>query len=133
MDLEVLTLAGTAAQALVQAMVSDGWTSGRARIARILGGGDPEQVPAVEAELERYGQALRDSAIPASVMAGHWQGRIVELLTRRPEYAGEIAGLLRDLQDGAAGATNVRIGGHNNGNLIIGDHNVARIRRSEGR
>jgi hypothetical protein len=65
-------------------------------------------------------------------MAGHWQGRIAELLTRRPECADEIAALLRELRNGATG-TNVRIGGHNNGNLIIGDHNIARIRRSEGR
>ncbi|MGW0806607.1 hypothetical protein [Nonomuraea sp. NPDC002799] len=129
--MEVLTLAGAAAQALAQAMVSDGWTSARTRIARILSGGDPERVPAEEAELERFGQALRDNELPASVMAGHWQGRITELLTRRPECAGEIAGLLRELQ---CGATNVRIGGYNNGALIIGDHNISRIvHRSEGR
>lgn len=131
MDVELLTLAGAAAEALVQAVVSDGWTGVRARIARIMGGGDPVQVKAEEAELERFGQALRDSAIPAAVMAGHWQGRIVELLTRRPECAGEITALLRELQDGAPGATNVRIGGHNNGNLIIGDHNITRMGRSE--
>jgi hypothetical protein len=133
MDVELLTLAGAAAEALVQAMVSDGWRGMRAKIARIMGGGDPERVPAEEAELERSGQALRDSRIPASVMAGHWQGRFVELLTGRPECAGEIADLLRELQSSATGTTNVQIRGHNNGNLFIADHITARIHGSDGR
>jgi hypothetical protein len=133
MDLELLTLAGATAQALVQAMVSDGWTSARARIARVFGGGDPERVAAEETALERSGQALRDSEIPASVLAGHWQGRIAELLTRRADCTGEIEGLLRELRAAATGTTNVRVDGHNNGNLIIGDHNIARIHRSETR
>ncbi|GAA2214488.1 hypothetical protein GCM10009850_099530 [Nonomuraea monospora] len=131
MDLELLALAGATGHALVQAMVSDGWASARARIARLMSGGDPERVPVEEAALERSGQALRDSQIPAHVLAGHWQGRIVELLTRRPECAGEVEGLLRELRNAATGGTNVHIDGHNNGNLIIGDHNVARIHRGE--
>ncbi|MEW9553217.1 hypothetical protein [Nonomuraea sp. NPDC050783] len=133
MDVEVLALAGAAAEALLQAMVSDGWASARARIARVLGGGDPERVPAEEAELERSGQALRERELPASVLAGHWQGRIAELLARQPERAGEITGLLRDLRESATGPASVRVGGHNNGNLIVGDHNIAGIRRSETR
>ncbi|UBU18304.1 hypothetical protein [Nonomuraea gerenzanensis] len=133
MDAELLTLAGATAEALVQAMVSDGWTSARARIARVLGGGDPGRVPVEEAALERSGLALRRNEVPAFVMTGHWQGRIVELLTRRPEDTEEIAGLLRELRDRATGGTNVRVGGDNNGNLIVGDHNVARVRRSEPR
>ncbi|MFF0771224.1 hypothetical protein ACFYUK_20220 [Nonomuraea wenchangensis] len=128
MDIEVLTLAGVVAEALVQAMVADGWTAARARIARVLSGGDQQRVPAEEAALERSSQALRGDTIPASVLAGHWQGRIVELLTERPEQAGEIAALLRELQGGGTGTAQVRFGGHNNGNVMIGDHNTANVR-----
>ncbi|AQZ61729.1 unnamed protein product [[Actinomadura] parvosata subsp. kistnae] len=133
MDVEVLTLAGAAAEALVQAMVSDGWTSARARIARVLSGGDPARVPAEEAELERSGQALRGNELSPSVTAGHWQGRIADLLTRHPECAGELTALLRELRSRTGGTAHVHVGGHNNGNLIIGDRNTARIHRPEPR
>lgn len=126
MDIAAMALAATAGQALVQAMVTDGWAGVRGKVARLLGHGDQDQEQRELAELDEAAGAVHAEAIPVSAVAGHLQGRIQALLERHPESAADIEALVAGL--GEKGSTNINVGGSVSGQIIAGSNNNAVFR-----
>jgi hypothetical protein len=97
----VIALATTAAGALVQAMVTDGWESVRRKIASLFGRGEPD------AAIERRLDSARDelTAAPPSqretvraALVAQWGTRLGDLLADHPDAAPELVGLVREMQ-----------------------------------
>jgi hypothetical protein len=97
----VVALGATAAAALVQAMVTDGWEGVRHRVARLFGRNQPDPV------IERRLDATRDQLTAATpgdlekvqaVMAAQWETRFTDLLTDHPDAQTELAGLVEELR-----------------------------------
>ncbi|MFI7027791.1 hypothetical protein ACIBK1_03675 [Microbispora rosea] len=126
MDIAAMALAATAGQALVQAMVTDGWAGVRAKVARLLSRGNQDQEQRELDELDEAAGAVRAEAIPASVVAGHLQGRIQALLENYPESVAEIEALVAGLGD--TGSINIHVGGNVSGQIIAGSNNNATFR-----
>jgi hypothetical protein len=97
----VAELAVMAANALVQAMVTDGWEGVRHRVARLFGRGEPD--PATGRRLD----AARDQLLAAQEgelarvqadLAGQWRTRFADLLADHPDAEAEVAGLVEALR-----------------------------------
>jgi hypothetical protein len=97
----LVVLVAAAGNALVQAMVTDGWEGVRAKVARLFGRGSPD--PKVEARLDATRGELT-AADPAdlekvqAVLAGRWQTRFADLLADHPDAEAELAELVRELR-----------------------------------
>jgi len=106
-DMVVAELAVVAANALVQAMVTDGWEGVRRKVARLFGRG--EQDPAIERRLDATRQQLA-AASPAEVaraqgtLAAQWQTRFEDLLADHPDVEADLAALVEELKPLVASA-----------------------------
>lgn len=105
----VAALAGAGGTAVVQAMVSDSWDSTKARVARLLGRGDPADVAAAERHLESSRAELE--AVPEPELANArrtqaavWRARLGDLLEQDPRVEAELRRLVAEVHD-ATGAT----------------------------
>ncbi|WP_171166903.1 hypothetical protein [Streptomyces sp. I05A-00742] len=89
-------LALLAAQALVQAMTTDGWTAIRERVARRLGTADPGQARRTVSVLDRTRAELDENPEGAASAVTLLQGRFEFLLEEYPELAGFLAELTEE-------------------------------------
>ncbi len=106
-EVVVVELAVTAANALVQALVTDGWEEVRHRLARLFGRGEPD--PATERRLDVTRDRLL--AVPEgelagvqTELAGQWRTRFADLLADHPDTVAELADLVEALNPIAATA-----------------------------
>jgi hypothetical protein len=97
----VETLVTLAGNALVQAMVTDGWEGVRHKVARLFGRGKPD--PAIEKRLD----ATRDQLTAAppgqldavqSNLAQQWQTRFIDLLADHPDAQADLEALVDQLR-----------------------------------
>ena len=106
-NMVVAELAVTAANALVQAVVTDGWEGVRRKVARLFGRG--EQDRAIERRLDATRQQLA-AASPAEVaraqgtLAAQWQTRFEDLLADHPDVEADLAALVEELKPLVASA-----------------------------
>src|SRR5215831_9119757 len=97
----IAELAVTAANALIQAVVTDGWEGVRRKVARLFGRGQPD--PAIERRLDKTRDQLA-AAPPAEVeqvqaaQAAQWQTRFADLLAAHPDAEPELAALVEELR-----------------------------------
>ncbi|MGH4027530.1 hypothetical protein ACQB60_01190 [Actinomycetota bacterium Odt1-20B] len=105
MDAELTALATAGATALVQQMVTDGWTRVRDRMARVLArgrDGDADGAAGVAGELDEARDDLvaardaEDEDAQADVLA-EWRSRMRRTLRADPEAARELRALLDEL------------------------------------
>ncbi|MGW0820536.1 hypothetical protein [Streptomyces sp. NPDC002845] len=100
MDTELTALAAAGATALVQQMVTDGWTQVRDRVVALFARGREEE--AVQGELEESradlvaAQDSGDEEAVADVQA-EWRNRLRRTLRADPEAAAELRTLLDEL------------------------------------
>ncbi|MFT2015540.1 hypothetical protein ACMA1D_06765 [Streptomyces sp. 796.1] len=134
MEAELAALAGTGAATLVALMVSDAWTRGRASVARFLsrrrgGAAEPDDVAAVEAELQRSSAALTraretgDERVTADAEQG-LRARLGALLAEDPAAAEELRRLLAEVAPLAADGLTVNAlsGGTHHAPVFQGSH-----------
>jgi hypothetical protein len=111
-EAELLTLAGTAASALVGAVAKDAWGAAKSGFARLLGRGDATRAEAVEQQLERTRGAVEaagaDDKTVRDQQQAVWAARLEDLLIERPEAVADLRALVEQI--GAAGGT--RTAGH---------------------
>lgn len=110
----VIALAATAAAALVQAMVTDGWDGVRHKIASLFGGGEPDaaigrRLDSARDELTAADPGQREAVRAA--LADQWETRLGDLLADRPDVEPELAALVREMQVA--------------GQVVASDHGVA--------
>jgi hypothetical protein len=117
-DAELAELASTAASAVVQALVTDGWQRVKSAVGRLWRRAHPEQAATVEAELAEAhielliaGDNYDDPAGSVSEMlVGEWRERLRLLLATDPSLADELRALVAELAPGAApGASSRRV------------------------
>jgi hypothetical protein len=96
----VVALAALAGNALVQAMVSDGWGGVRHKVAQLFGRSQPE------AQIERRLDATRrqlEASDPADqenvrvTLAGRWETRFADLLADHPDAEAELSALVEEM------------------------------------
>lgn len=125
----VIALAATAAAALVQAMVTDGWESVRHKIASLFGRGEPD------AAIERRLDSARDelTAAPPSqreavraALVAQWGTRLGDLLADHPDAEPELAAIVREMQvPGQVGASDHAVAAGRDVNVTARDGSVA--------
>ncbi len=103
----VVALAATAAAALVQAMVTDGWEGVRHKVARLFGRGQPDV--AIERRLEvTRGQLTAatpgDLETVQAALAAQWETRFADLLADHPNAEAELAALVKEIRPTVAAA-----------------------------
>ncbi len=112
----VIALAATAAAALVQAMVTDGWEGVRHKVARLFGRGQPDVA------IERRLDVTRDRLTAATpddldtVQAGlatQWETRFADLLADHPDAEAELAALVKEIRPTVAAADHAVAAGGN--------------------
>lgn len=97
----VIALVATAAAALVQAIVTDGWEGVRHKVARLFGRGHPD--PAIERRLDATRDQLATAApghlaeLQAS-LAAQWETRFTDLLADHPDALPDLAALVEELR-----------------------------------
>jgi hypothetical protein len=121
---EVLAALATAAGSrLVTAMVEDGWQEAKARVARLLGRGDPDEESRQETRLERaraevVGASGQEVDQVRERQSAAWRTRFEDLLEDAPETAPQLRELVEFLERtgtaAAAGAVqvNAQASGH---------------------
>jgi hypothetical protein len=137
----VVALAATAAAALVQAMVTDGWEGVRHKIARLFGRGQPDVA------IERRLDGTRDQLSAATqgeaervraALAAQWEIRFADLLADHPDVEAELAALVMEIRPAVTAAdhsvaaggnvTAAAQGGGVAANVIHGDVHAGPIR-----
>jgi hypothetical protein len=103
----VVALAATAAAALVQAIVTDGWEGVRHKVARLFGRGQPDL--AIERRLDATQDQLTTAApgdleTVQAALAAQWETRFADLLADHPDAAEELAALLKDIKPAVTAA-----------------------------
>lgn len=96
-------LAATGGNALVSAMVTDGWEGVRSRFARLLGRGDPKATDEAAARLEdsravlagRSGTDLERAQTEQEIA---WRTRLADLLESHPEAEDELRSVVAEAQ-----------------------------------
>lgn len=96
---ELAALAAAGGSTLVTAMATDAWAVIRNGFARLLGGGEPDRIAALERALEEARvelEGLSETARPqaAADQAAAWREALAELLTDQPQAAAALAELL---------------------------------------
>jgi hypothetical protein len=96
-------LAASGGNALVSAMVTDGWAGVKERFARLLGHGDPKATgdAAVRLEDSRAVLAGRSGADLERAEAEQeiaWRTRLADLLESHPEAEGELRAVVTEVQ-----------------------------------
>jgi hypothetical protein len=103
----VALAAATAASALVQAMVTDGWEGVRHKVARLFGRGRPDM--AIERRLDVTREQLT-AATPGELetmqaaLAAQWETRFADLLADHPDAEAELAALVKDIRPAVTAA-----------------------------
>ena len=97
----IVALAATAAAALVQAMVTDGWEGVRHKVARLFGRGQPDV--AIEHRLDVTRDRLTaatpdDLDTVQAALATQWETRFADLLADHPDAEAELAALVKDIR-----------------------------------
>jgi hypothetical protein len=99
--MDVTALGALAGNALVQAMVSDGWEGVRHRVAQLFGRGHPDS------QIARRLDTSREQLMAASpgeldriqgVLAGQWETRFADLVADYPDAAADLADFVAELQ-----------------------------------
>lgn len=105
MDPEITALATTAGTTVVTLMATDAWERTRDAVTSLWRRVHPERTEVVSGELE----ATREELVAAEPdgdpdtrleLQAEWQGRIRRLLVARPDAAGELRALLREIDPG---------------------------------
>jgi hypothetical protein len=103
LDEALSALAAAGGTGLVTAMVTDGWESVRARVAKLFGRGNEKQAEVIAGRLEESRSRLEglsadelDRARAAQEAA--WRTRLADLLEEHPEAAPELRELVADVQ-----------------------------------
>jgi len=96
-------LAAAGGNALVSAMVTDGWEGVRARFARLLGRGDPKATDEAAARLEDSravlaGQSGADLERAQAELEIAWRTRLADLLESHPEVEDELRAVVAEAQ-----------------------------------
>ncbi len=109
-------LAAAGGNALVSAMVTDGWAGVRERFARLLGRGDPKATDDADARLEdsRAVLAGRSGADLERAQAEQeigWRTRLADLLESHPEAEDELRAVVTEVQAQVIGSA-VRVDQH---------------------
>jgi hypothetical protein len=124
----IAELAAMAANALVQAMVTDGWEGLRRKLARLFGRGEPD--PAIEHRLEETREQL--AGAPGAeleqvqaLLAGQWQTRFADLLADHPDAEPELAALVEELRPVIAAPTGHSVAAAGNVNIKADHGSVA--------
>jgi hypothetical protein len=94
----VIALAASAATALVQAMVTDGWEGLRHKVARLFGRGKPDRVIVQALDSTRDQLAGNDSPELQRLLTTQWETRFADLLAYHPAAEPELAALVREMQ-----------------------------------
>jgi hypothetical protein len=140
-DAELTALAAAGATALVQQMVTDGWTQVRDRVVALFSRGRDEE--AVQGELEESRAdlvAARDAGDEEAVAdaKAEWRNRLRRALRADPEAAAELRALLDELTPSAddqpkGTVYNAITGGVQHGMVIqahsVGDLTIGDTRR----
>ncbi len=104
----IAALAVMAGNAVVQAMVTDGWEGVRRKIAAVFGRGEPD--PRVEQRLDAA-RAELTAAGPAELeqvragLAAQWQARFADLLADYPDVEAELDALVAEITVGVRGTS----------------------------
>jgi hypothetical protein len=105
--MDAAALAALAGNVLVTAAVTDAWEGFRHKVARLFGRGQPD--PAIGRRLDETARQLA-AADPAGVqslretLARQWEVRFTDLLADHPDAAGELAGIVSEVQASTATA-----------------------------
>jgi hypothetical protein len=118
-------LAATAGNALVQALVTDGWEGVRRRVAQLFGRGKPD--PQIERRLDATRLQLTEAppgelAGAKQAQAAQWRVRFADLLADHPDAEAELRTLVEQLaaaQPGGGNVTNT-ISGGTQGTVLMG-------------
>jgi hypothetical protein len=97
----IAELAVVAANALVQALVMDGWEGVRHRVARLFGRGDPDPATVRRVDAARgqlMGAPQAELARVQADLAGQWRTRFADLLADHPDAEAELASLVEELK-----------------------------------
>jgi hypothetical protein len=105
LDADMIALATRAADALVQAMVTDAWAALRQRCAQVLGAGDANRQRRADEQLAATRAALTSGELPRDLAASRWQGRLEALLDEHPAVAPDLIRLLMAFPPAATPAT----------------------------
>ena len=133
---EALTaLAATGGTALVTAMVTDGWDSVRARVARLFGRGDAQQADAAAARLDQSRAALAGLSGPDLEQAQAeqqviWRTRLGDLLEQHPAAEQEVRTVVADVQaqvTGSAGPVQQHAAAFDQAQQAVQGHGVQNI------
>lgn len=105
MEQELVTLAATAAAALVKAMTTDAWERLRPRLAGLFGHGNSQQIESVDAELVAAQSEVVSADAKASTEAAEeieveWRSRFRRLLATNPELTIELTNLFSEFDLG---------------------------------
>jgi hypothetical protein len=97
----VAALALAAGNALVQAIVSDGWEGVRQKVARLFGRDNTD--PAIERRLDATREQLTaaapgDLAQAQADQARQWQTRFADLLADHPDAEPQVAALVQQIR-----------------------------------
>jgi hypothetical protein len=108
---ELLQLATPAAQALLKAMLMDGWTAFKDRFAAIFARGR-NSADMVKAQLEESRSAIvadPDNESLLAVTQAEWRGRAYQLLLEDPDLANTIKQLIEEVSRSEDNRTYARI------------------------
>jgi len=112
-DAELVTLAGTAAAALVSTVDTAQWPVLRAETGRLLGRGDPAAEAVLLETLDEDAALLRAASTgdgTAGAVAARWTARLRDLLRTRPAAAGAVCELVEASGHSVAAGRDVHIG-----------------------
>ncbi|MBH1935357.1 hypothetical protein I5Q34_13925 [Streptomyces sp. AV19] len=128
MEAELTALAASGATTLVGLMVTDAWSQARGRVARFFARGGEDEA-AVDDELRRDGEELaaREDGPAAAEVERRWRDRLRQALRDDPGAAGELRGLLAELEpagraEGGVHVHNNVIGGTQYGPVVQGQN-----------
>ena len=96
-----MALATTGGNALVTAMMTDGWESAKARIAKIFGAGKQTATEAAAARLEESRTALASAPDPGQARTEQqiiWRTRLADLLEQHPGTETSLRSAIAEIQ-----------------------------------
>lgn len=99
MEAPLSALAGMVSEAILQAIVADGWEAARSRITRALQRtGRADELGDL---LENDREAIQEGTITAETAGGRWQGRLESIIEQYPQLSADLKELVADLQQQA--------------------------------